>query len=44
MEYINQVGDRWTGFFLAQNDRAEYSVKKIARKRWKAAKKSYKFF
>ena len=44
MEYINQVGDRSTGLFLAQNDRTEYSVKKIARKRWKTANKSYKFF
>ena len=44
MEYIIQVENRWTGLFLAENDNTEYSVKKIARKSWKTAKKSYKFF
>ena len=44
MEYIIQVGNRWIGLFLAKNDRTEYSVKKIASKSWKTAKKSYKVF
>ena len=35
MEYIIRVENRWTGLFLA-----EYSVKKIARKSWKTAKKA----
>ena len=43
MEYIIHVGNRWTGSFLAQNDRTEYSVKKIERKNWKTVKKT-KFF
>ena len=40
MEYIIQVENRWTGLFLAENDNTEYSVKKIARKSWKTAKKT----
>ena len=43
MEYIIQVENRWTGLFLAWNGKTEYSVKKMARKSWKTAKKSYKF-
>ena len=41
--YIIQVGNRWTGLFLAKNDRTEYSVKRIARKSWKTAKKAINF-
>ena len=43
MEYIIQVENRWTGLFLAYNDKTEYSVKKIGRKSWKTARNSYKF-
>ena len=28
IKYIIQMGNRWTGLFLAKNDRTEYSVKK----------------
>ena len=43
MEYIIQVENRWTGLFLAENDKTEYSTNKIARESCKTAKKSYKF-
>ena len=40
MEYIIQVENRWTGLFLAENDKTEYSTNKIARKSCKTAKKA----
>ena len=40
MEYIIQVENRWAGLFLAENDKTEYSTKKIARKSWQTAKKA----
>ena len=40
MEYIIQVENCWAGLFLAENDKTEYSTKKIARKSWKTAKKA----
>ena len=39
-----QVGNHWTGLFLAYSDRTEYSVKKIETKTRKTADKAILFF